>query len=157
MSEIDVTDDGASTEAAQSETSDASAEASPLAEVEKWKKHSRTWEDRSKQNLAELKAAQEKLASIDTDKAHAEISQARKEAEDARRENAMLRAAFTYKLSADDLELLSYVPLEGLDDAAKKLAARTQRTFPELGQGVGQAANTKVDMNSMMRQAAGLE
>lgn len=156
MSETGATNED-TTDVVETDTDSTNKSYDAAQEVEKWKGFSRKWEDRSKQNQAEIKALKEQLASNDTDKANAALVQFQQAAEEAQREAAMLRAAIKNKLTAEDLELLSFVPVEQLEATAAKLAARTQRTQPDLGQGVGQSNTSKSDMNSMMRRAAGLE
>ncbi len=146
---------GEATEGAQDPESEGSETVDLVAEVEKWKGFSRKWEERSKANLQELNKLKGEKEAASSEELVSAVANARKDAEDAQREAAMLRIAIAHKLTADDLELLTYVPLDELAGAAEKLAARMRRT-PDLGQGVGQAAAPQTDMNSLMRKAAGL-
>lgn len=156
MAETGATDSSSTDEGSQTQDTSTEGTVDYAQEVEKWKKHSRTWEERSKANVEKAKAYDNIVSSGEQDKANAALAAAQKDANDAKREAAMYRAAITNDLTAEDLQLLSYVPLEQLDEAAKNLAARLVRKGPNLGQGVGQAGAVKNDMNSMMRRAAGL-
>jgi hypothetical protein len=134
-----------------------STQTDPNEEIAKWKKHSRTWEERSKANLEKVRTLEAKTTAGDIEQINAALAAAQQDASEARREAAMYRVAITHSLTAEDLELLTYVPLDELDVAAGKLAARVARRTPDLGQGVGQSTSPVNDMNSMMRRAAGLE
>ncbi|MGW0039832.1 hypothetical protein [Gordonia sp. NPDC003376] len=81
----------------------------------------------AEKRLAALEDAQKKADRAkldDTAKAQAERDDARKEAEAAKAEAALLRAAVKHGLSKEDLELLDGVPADQIDERAKKLAAR---------------------------------
>lgn len=156
-----VSESAPATESAESTTEEATtSEASsgaydPVAEVEKWKAYARKHEGRAKDNFEKAKKYDELLAKEEAGKANAEVVAARKEAESAQRENAMLRAANTHRLPSELMSVLEHVPAGLMEEAAKTLAKYVAKPMPGIGQGVGEPAQPKQDMNAAIRSVRG--
>lgn len=108
------------------------SDADMKAELEKWKALARKNESRAKANaeaaqrLSEIEESQKS----ETQKLAEAKEAAEKEAAEAKAMLARTKAAVDHGLSAEDMELLQFVPADKVDEYAQKLAARRTQSIP---------------------------
>ena len=126
-------------------------------EVEKWKSHSRKWEERAKANSNSNKDSdggdvRERLAQVEQD-----LRNARAEAEEAKAEQLKLSIGAEFGISKDDVDLYLRGSEEDMRRQAQGLADRkTQEPIPENQfQGRGGQGNSKSAAKSWAKELLG--
>lgn len=113
------------------------------AKYEEMKKHSRTWEQRAKDNLDELEKLREGDKS-EADKIRERISQLEQANAEAKAENLRLSIGAEFGLSKADVDDFLHGTEEDMRRQAQRLAERAQVTHPENKlQGRGGQGSTK--------------
>lgn len=125
------------------------------AKYEEMKKHSRTWEQRAKDNLEEL----EKLRDGDkseADKIRERISQLEQANAEAMAENLRLSIGAEFGLLKDDVDDFLHGSEEDMRRQAQRLKDRTQKNTPENPlQGQGGTSNSKQAAKARARELLG--
>lgn len=135
------------------------------AEVAKWRELARKHEKRSKENYEKVKAFDElqEQQMSEAEKAAKRAEKAESEAAELRTKLALNDALVKHGLTAEDGELLKYVPVEEIDAAAARMASRVRpadpgKTTPADGAPAGGSSvtsgNVLVDIKNIDEQIA---
>lgn len=135
------------------------------AEITKWRELARKHEKRSKENYEKVKAFDElqEQQMTEAEKAAKRAEKAESEVAELRTKLALNDALVKHGLTADDGELLKYVPVEEIDAAAARMASRVRpadpgKTTPADGAPAGGSSvtsgNVMVDIKNIDEQIA---